>query len=244
MSFLLPAWTLCRRDLIRFWRERARVAAYAASPIFFWFVIGSGFGDLSVFFPGALTMTVLFAAIFSTMSIIEDRNEGFLLSMLVSPAPRLSLVVGKLLGGATMAWVQSLILLAFTAVAKYQTGNLLAVAGMLWLIAFSFTALGFIIAWGMNSSAGYHAMMNLVLFPMWMLSGVLFSPSKALPWMKALMSVNPMTYAYSAVWQLLDPKADQYAPIATCAAVTAGFGILLIVLSAWIVSRPSKRTAG
>ena len=87
MSFLLPTWTLCRRDLIRFWREKARVAAYAASPIFFWFVIGSGFGDLGVFFPGALTMTVLFAAIFSTMSIIEDRNEGFLLSMLVLCSP-------------------------------------------------------------------------------------------------------------------------------------------------------------
>ena len=244
MNFLLPTWTLWRRDLIRFWREKARVAAFAASPILFWFVIGSGFGDLSVFFPGALTMTVMFAAIFSTMSIIEDRNEGFLLSMLVSPAPRLSLVVGKLLGGATMAWVQSLILLCFTRIAGYQAGNLLEVAAMLWLIAFTFTALGFLIAWQMNSSAGYHAMMNLLLFPMWLLSGAIFPPSKAVPWMRAVMSANPMTYAYSALWQLLDPKADQYASISTCVTATAGFGILLVVIASWIVSRPSPRTAG
>ena len=244
MNFLLPTWTLWRRDLIRFWREKARVAAFAASPILFWFVIGSGFGNMATFFPGALTMTVMFAAIFSTMSLIEDRNEGFLLGMLVSPAPRMSLVVGKLLGGATMAWVQSLLLLSMTTVAGYPVDNIVAAAGLLWLIAFSFTALGFLIAWQMNSSAGYHAMMNLVLFPMWMLSGAIFPPSSALPWMRALMSANPMTYAYSALWQLLDPKADHFASVEHCVAVTAGFGIVLVLISSWIVSRPSTRNAG
>lgn len=244
MNFLLPTWTLWRRDLIRFWREKARVAAFAGSPILFWFVIGSGFGNMATFFAGALTMTVMFAAIFSTMSLIEDRNEGFLLGMLVSPAPRLALVTGKLLGGATMAWLQSLLLLSMTSIAGYPLDNLAAASALLWLIAFSYTALGFLIAWQMNSSAGYHAMMNLVLFPMWMLSGAIFPPSKAVPWMRAVMAANPMTYAYSALWQLLDPKADQYATVQLCVTVTAGFGIVLVILSAWIASRPSTRNAG
>ena len=155
MNFLLPTWTLWRRDLIRFWREKARVAAFAGSPILFWFVIGSGFGNMATFFAGALTMTVMFAAIFSTMSLIEDRNEGFLLGMLVSPAPRLALVTGKLLGGATMAWLQSLLLLSMTSIAGYPLDNLAAASALLWLIAFSYTALGFLIAWQMNSSRNH-----------------------------------------------------------------------------------------
>src|SRR6202142_15325 len=109
--------TLWQRELVRFWRQKSRVLGVVASPLVFWLLIGYGSGDLARFFAGALVLTVLFSAIFSTISIIEDRREGFLLSMLVSPAPRTSLVFGKILGSATLAWIQGLIFLAFAPLA-------------------------------------------------------------------------------------------------------------------------------
>ncbi|OYW09717.1 MAG: hypothetical protein B7X34_06165, partial [Acidobacteriia bacterium 12-62-4] len=104
MNFGLAVWALTRREFQRFWGERARVAGFVASPLLFWIVVGSGFGDLEYFFPGALTMTVMFSAMFSMMSLIEDRREGFLLSVLVSPAPRAAIVLGKVGGADENHW--------------------------------------------------------------------------------------------------------------------------------------------
>ena len=102
-TFWLPVMTLWQRELIRFWREKGRVLGFVGSPLIFWLVIGSGFGDLRFFFPGALILTVMFSAVFSTMSLIEDRREGFLLSMLVSPAPRSSMAV-RIISRITARW--------------------------------------------------------------------------------------------------------------------------------------------
>ena len=114
-SFVLPAATLWQRELVRFWRQKSRVMGVVASPLVFWLLIGYGSNDLARFYSGALVLTVMFSAIFSTISIIEDRREGFLLSMLVSPAPRTSLVLGKILGSATLAWIQGMLFLLFRA---------------------------------------------------------------------------------------------------------------------------------
>src|SRR5215471_6867732 len=111
-SFLLPAATLWQRELVRFWRQKSRILTVVASPLIFWLLIGYGSNDLARFYSGSLVLIVMFSAIFSTISIIEDRREGFLLSMLVSPAPRTSLVLGKILGSATLAWIQGMIFLA------------------------------------------------------------------------------------------------------------------------------------
>ncbi|RPI11880.1 MAG: multidrug ABC transporter permease, partial [Acidobacteriales bacterium] len=194
-QFWLPVATLWWRELLRFWREKARVAGFVGSPLVFWLVMGSGFGDLAFFFPGALTLTVMFSAVFSTMSLIEDRREGFLLSMLVSPAPRSSMVLGKTLGSATLAWIQGLIFMAFGPLTGVwlSPSTLLQAIGVLFLISFTFTLLGFLIAWQMESSQGFHAVMNLVLFPLWMVSGALFTPEKAHGWIRAIMAVNPLT---------------------------------------------------
>src|SRR5208282_6246554 len=116
-NFWLPVATLWQRELVRFWRQKSRVMGVVASPLVFWLLIGSGSGDLGRFYSGALVLTVMFSAIFSTISIIEDRREGFLLSMLVSPAPRTSMVLGKILGAATLAWIQGLIFLVFAPLA-------------------------------------------------------------------------------------------------------------------------------
>ena len=106
-SFFLPAATLWQRELIRFWRQKSRLIGVIASPLVIWLLIGYGSNTLGRFFSGALVLTVMFSAIFSTISIIEDRREGFLLSMLVSPAPRTSMVLGKILGSA--AWMRDIL---------------------------------------------------------------------------------------------------------------------------------------
>src|SRR5450631_4845828 len=116
-SFVLPAATLWQREMVRFWRQKSRVLSVVASPLIFWLLIGYGSGDLARYYSGTLVLTVMFSAIFSTISIIEDRREGFLLSMLVSPAPRTSMVLGKILGAATLAWIQGLLFLMFAPLA-------------------------------------------------------------------------------------------------------------------------------
>src|SRR5712671_623118 len=123
---MLPAFTLWWREIVRFYRQPARVVGVIASPLVFWLVIGSGFGSsfrsgsgpgqqhyLDYFYPGALIMIVLFTSIFTMMSVIEDRKEGFLLSVLVAPVPRSAIVLGKVLGGTTLATVQGMIFLVF-----------------------------------------------------------------------------------------------------------------------------------
>ena len=192
--FWLSVGTLSWRELVRFWRERARVVGFVASPLLFWLVLGSGFGNLRFFFPGTLTLTVLFSAVFSTMSLIEDRREGFLLSVLVSPAPRSAIVFGKTLGSAMLAWIQGLILLALVPLAGIHPslGGLLGTGVAIFLVSVTFTLLGFLIAWQMESSQGFHAVMNLALFPLWMISGAMFPAANAHGWMRVVMAVNPL----------------------------------------------------
>src|SRR2546425_11208945 len=136
-GFLLPAATLWQRELVRFWRQKSRVLGVVASPLVFWLLIGYGSGDLARYYSGALVLTVMFSAIFSTISIIEDRREGFLLSMLVSPAPRTSMVLGKILGSATLAWLQGIVILAVAPLAGIglSLGQLEPLAGVLFLLS-------------------------------------------------------------------------------------------------------------
>jgi len=243
--FWLAVATLAWREFVRFWRERARVAGFVGSPLLFWLIIGSGFGDLAFFFPGAVTLTVMVSATFSTMSLIEDRREGFLLSVLVSPAPRSAMVLGKVLGASTLAWLQGLMLLGFLPLAGLRpaAASVLAAALFLYLIAFTFTALGFLIAWQMESSQGFHAVMNLVLFPLWMVSGALFSPSSAHGWMRLLMQWNPLTYSLAALRRLLGTAADPALPaLAPSVMVTAACALTLFVLATLAVRHPPKRS--
>src|SRR5271169_4284926 len=160
-NFFLPTATLWQRDLVRFWRQKSRVMSVVASPLIFWLLIGYGSNDLARFYSGTVVLTVMFSAIFSTISIIEDRREGFLLSMLVSPASRTSLVFGKILGAATLAWIQGLIFLCFAPLAGVRIGwlDLIPVVASIFLISFTLTGLGFVIAWKMDSTSGFHAIM-------------------------------------------------------------------------------------
>ena len=173
---LLPAFTLWWREVVRFYRQPARVVGVVVSPLLFWVVIGAGFGTslqkgatgtgnfLNYFFPGALMMIVLFTSIFTMMSVIEDRNEGFLLSVMVAPVHRSGIVLGKVLGGTTLSTIQGLLFLVFAPFIGLKIGieQFLIVVLVTFLVAFSLTALGFVIAWRMESSQGFHAIINLI----------------------------------------------------------------------------------
>src|SRR5215472_1892053 len=216
-GFWLPAATLWWRELVRFYRQRSRVAGVLGSPLIFWLVVGSGIGSsfrpdgakssgyLEYFFPGTIILIILFTSIFTMMSVIEDRKEGFLLSVLVSPVSRGSIVMGKVLGGATLALIQGMIFLIFAPFAgiHLHVTQVLLVAVVVFLVSFSLTALGFAIAWPMDSSQAFHGIVNLFLIPMWLLSGALFQQNGASPWIRAVMSLNPLTYGVEALRWLL-----------------------------------------
>jgi ABC-2 type transport system permease protein len=242
MSFWLPAATLWQRELVRFWRQKSRVLGVVASPLVFWLLMGYGSGDLGRFFAGALVLTVMFSAVFSTISIIEDRREGFLLSMLVSPAPRTSMVLGKILGAATLAWIQGLIFLLFAPLAGVRLGwNLPALAGAIFLVSFALTGIGFVIAWQMESTSGFHAIMNLLLVPMWMVSGSLFPMSTAHGWIRAIMWAHPLTYSIGLLNGLLE-LGDRSPGLETSLVVTVGFGLALLAASGLLAGRRTTRS--
>src|ERR1022692_2811588 len=258
-GWVLPSWSLWWREIVRFYRQRARVVGVIASPLLFWLVIGSGFGTsfrsngtaggqhyLDYFFPGALIMIVLFTAIFTMMSVIEDRKEGFLLSVLVAPVSRSVIVLGKVLGGATLATAQGLIFLVFApALGVHFT---LASFGLtvlaIFLVAFSLTALGFIIAWPMDSTAGFHAVINLFLIPLWLLSGSLFPLSGASIWIRLLMRINPLTYGTEALRSLLFPgSASTGLSLGANFAVLALFTLIMFAFSFLVANRRTTKPA-
>lgn len=223
-GILLPAFTLWWREIVRFYRQKARVVGVIASPLLFWIVIGSGFGTsfrsgqgqgageqhyLNYFYPGVLVMIVLFTAIFTMMSVIEDRNEGFLLSVLVAPVPRAAIVLGKVLGGTTLATAQGLIFLVFAPfVGVHMTvASFGLIVLTVFLVSFALTALGFAIAWPLDSTQAFHAIINLFLIPLWLLSGALFPLAGASVWMRGLMYANPLTYGVEALRTLMYPEA-------------------------------------
>jgi len=222
VGVLLPAFTLWWREVVRFYRQRARVVGVILSPVLFWIVIGSGFGTsfrsgqaagqrhyLDYFYPGTLVMIVLFTAIFTMMSVIEDRNEGFLLSVLVAPVPRAAIVLGKVLGGTTLAALQGLIFLVFAPlVGVHMTAASFGLIVLtVFLVSFALTALGFAIAWPMDSTQAFHAVINLFLIPLWLLSGALFPVSGASSWIRWVMYANPLTYGVEALRTLMYPEA-------------------------------------
>jgi ABC-2 type transport system permease protein len=219
----LAVLTLWRRELVRFFRQPSRIAGAAGSPLLFWILIGSGLSGsfrlpggpadvsyLEYFFPGTMVLVLLFAAIFSTISVIEDRNQGFLQGVLVAPVSRAAIAGGKVLGGATIAWLQSLIFLAMAPLSGIRLTfvSALTAAGVLAVLGIALTAVGFAFAWRVDSVQGFHAVMNLLLVPMWLLSGAFFPPSGAPPWLAALMRANPLTYGVAALrWALYGPAA-------------------------------------
>lgn len=204
--------------MIRFGRERSRVVGSLAMPLVFWLLIGTGIGGsfqpkgfpegfsyLGFFYPGMLGLTLLFTSIFSTISIIGDREHGFLKEILVSPVSRSSIILGKVAAGATLAVVQGVLLLPlapFVGLPLTLPGVGLLVLAMV-LLSLGLTALGLSLAWHSSSTQGFHMVMNFFLFPMWLLSGAMF-PIDGLPApIRMLVHLNPLTYGVDVMRGIL-----------------------------------------
>jgi ABC-2 type transport system permease protein len=240
---ILSAAALARRELIKFWREKARVAGFAAAPLLFWLVVSAGFNDFSRFYGGSIALALMFSAVFSNMTLIDDRKEGFLAGVLVTPAPRSGIVLGKVLGASTLAWLQSLIFLFFLPITNLHPGffGVLGALAVLAVIALLFTLVGFLCAWKMPSTQAFHGVVNMLLMPMWMLSGSLFRYEEAHPLMQWAMCLNPMTYAISLLNQCLGLTAT-FAP-ALSLSILLGWTVALFACALVWVGRSNHAAA-
>ena len=250
----LPAVSLCWRELIRFVRQRSRIIGALATPILFWIVIGAGMGRsfrsdapgggnfIEYFFPGTLVMILLFTAIFSEISVIEDRREGFLQSVLVAPVSRMAIVLGKVLGGTVLATAQGVLFLLLAPLVgiKLDVATFFAALGMALVVSFALSGLGFCIAWRMSSTQGFHVIMNLFLIPMWFLSGAMFPAEGAHGVMRLLMSLNPLTYGVSGLRRALYLSSSTDLRLASwpvCIGISLAFAVVMFVMSSMMAGR-------
>ncbi len=263
-SGMAAAWMLAKREWVRFFRQRNRVTAAVLQPLLFWLLFGIGLqgsfsfaGEqdfLQFFLPGTICLIVLFTAIFATISVIEDRREGFMQSVLVAPVGRWPVLAGKVLGGAAIAWTQAVFLLVLVyAIGTAPLGwTVLPLLGLLAVVAIAMCSLGMIVAWPMDSTQGFHAIMMLGLMPMWLLSGSFFpipplnlSGGVGPLFLGALMRINPLSYSVAELRRLLYPDlhyaATGFAPTpAVCWSVTLAAAVLTSLV-AWQLMRGSRK---
>jgi ABC-2 type transport system permease protein len=201
-----------QRELIRFANDRLRIVTSLVQPFLFLFVLGSGLsrltqgstGGLSLrtfLYPGILAMAVMFTAMFSAASIVWDREFGFLREMLVAPVRRSSIVIGKCLGGATVATFQGVIVIAIAGLVgvPYNPVLIVSVFGMLLLLAFSITAFGVMMSARIRQMQSFMALTQMLLLPLYFLSGSMFPASQLPVWLTVLNRIDPLTYAVDPI---------------------------------------------
>jgi ABC-2 type transport system permease protein len=210
-----------KRDLIRFANDRVRIATALVQPLLFLFVLGSGLQSLSnpsthgidlktFIYPGILCMAVMFTALFSAASVVWDREFGFMREMLVAPVRRSSIVIGKCLGGATVASFQGVIILCLAGLVgvPYDPLLILGVLALQLLLAFSITAFGVMVAARIKQMQSFMGVMQMIVMPMFFISGALF-PIAALPgWLAFLNRLDPLTYAVDPMRRLVFNHLD------------------------------------
>ncbi len=246
---------LVSRDLRRFFRQKSRVVGALVQPLIFWLVIGSGLqgsfrmpgaggvGYIRYFFPGIVMLVVLFTSIFTTMSVIEDRHKGFLQAVLVAPASRSALVLGKTLGGVAIALAQAALFLALMPLAGIdpRAVDWPLTFAMLLLASIGLSSMGFGIAWWLDSTQGYHVVMSVLLIPLWILSGAMFPLEGAARWIGWLMHANPMSYAVSGIRRAIDHAPQPGSSAALELAVVGGFALLMTAWATWMASRRGSK---
>jgi ABC-2 type transport system permease protein len=255
-SALAPVYALWWREIVRFARQRSRLIGAFAQPLVFWILLGGGFsasfrpagapedvGALQYFYPGIIGLVLLFTAIFSTIAVVEDRRSGFLQGVMVAPVPRASVVLGQALGGTTLAVLQGGLLLAFAPLVGIPLSprSVAAVILVLVGVGFALTCLGLAIAWRMESTQGFHAIMNLILMPIWLLSGAFFPAAGAAGWLGWIMRLNPLTYGMAALRRALYVEAPaaigQVPPMPLSVLVTVVFCIVAFGVATAVARR-------
>jgi ABC-2 type transport system permease protein len=209
------------RDMVRFVDDPMRIAMWLIQPLLYLFVLGAGLQTLSAastegvdlntfMFPGILCMAMWFSAMFSAASLVMDREVGFLREMMVAPVRRSSIVVGKCLGGTTVAAIQGVIVLALAGLVDvpYDPVLLLAMFGLQLLIAFAVTAFGVMVATSFEQAQTLNSVMQVFVFPIIFLSGALYPVSGLPTWLGVLNRLNPLTYAVDPLRRLVFDRLD------------------------------------
>lgn len=261
------------RDLLRYWRDRLRLVASLAQPLLFLLVFGTGLSAslrgiggglggtfpvnyVQFIFPGIIGMAVLFTSIFSAMSIVWDREFGFLKEVLVAPIDRSAIAIGKALGGSTQAMVQGLILLLLAPLVGVTLNPLalLELVPLIFVLAFALTTLGVVLASGMKSMQGFQAVLNFLMMPIFFLSGALFPLSNLPWWMTALTRIDPAAYGIDPIRRVIlgasgVPSAvtdrlaltigGQTMPLLAEVGLVLAFGFAMLGVAIWSLRRPA-----
>jgi len=256
MNNLWGVYTIWYRDLLRFWHDKLRMVGSITLPLLFLVVFGSGLSskmgflgpgiDFTKFiFPGIIGMTVIMSSFMAGVSVVWDREFGFLKEVLAAPISRVSVAVGKALGAATVALLQGVIILLFAPLigVSLSVWTVLALLPLMFLLAASMGSLGILLATRIRSMEAFQAVMQMMMFPMVFLSGVFF-PLQGLPsWMSVLVKINPATYGIAPIRQVvLGASVDSTFGINILGhtmsiweniAVLAAFGTVMILLAMW-----------
>lgn len=250
-------WVIAYRELVRFVQDRPRMFSSFSMPIIFLLIFGAGFGRLigqmmpgvdyiQFMYPGILAMTVLMTSIMSGISIVWDREFGFLKEVLVSPLSRSGVLIGKAVGAATIAIIQGAIMLVLAPIVNVpiNPGTVLALLPLLLILSLSLSGLGLLIGARMRSQQGFQIVMQLVIFPMMFLSGIFFPVSGVATWLAVLSKLNPVTYGIDAIRQVfLGTEVagvtvfGHTMGIVDSAIVVAMVGAVLLTTAIWVFNR-------
>ncbi len=256
MNNLRGIYTIWYRDLLRFWRDKTRMVISLAFPLLFLIVFGSGLSgsmgmlapgiNFSKFmFPGIIGMTVLMTSFMSGVSVVWDREFGFLREVLVAPISRVAVAGGKTLGGATIALIQGIIILLFAPLfgVSFPLEILPKLIPVMFLVACALSAMGILLASRIKSMEAHQAVMQLLVFPMIFLSGIFFPINNLPHWMSILVKINPATYGIDPIRQLVlgaEPAASlgitvlgHTMSIGEDLIIVAAFGAVMVILAMW-----------
>lgn len=231
---------LWRRDVLLFFRQRSRVVGAVAQALLLWLVLGSGMspafrpagagqGYLEFFYPGALVMLLMLSSVAASISVIEDRHRGFLQAVLVAPGSRAALAMGKSLGSSTVCLLQAVLFLLLSPWAGFAPATVrwVSLLAVVCLTAIGLNALGFVLAWRLDSTQAYHVAMSVLLFPLWMLSGAVFPPEGLHPMLAAAVRVDPLSYAVAATRRALNGGSLPPAAALAGTSPLVEFGVVL-----------------
>jgi ABC-2 type transport system permease protein len=256
---LKGAYTVWYRDVLRFFTDRMRIVASLGQPLLFLFVFGSGMAsamrglgggeiDYQTFmFPGILGMSVLFTAVFSAVSVVWDREFGFLKEVLVAPVSRTAVALGKMAGGSTVAMFQGTILLVLAPLIGIRLSflQIIQLMGLMLLLASVMTSFGILFAARQRTMEGFQMVMNFLLMPMLFLSGAFFPLTDVPRWLEILAKVDPVTYGVDPIRQIMLAdtapaeaiEALSVASIGTDVAILFGLGVAFMIPAVWLFGR-------
>jgi ABC-2 type transport system permease protein len=249
-EIFLQAETLWEREIVRFIRQPIRVMSAILTPLVFWLLLGaglqasfkpsgmpSGSNYAQYFYPGVIVLMLLFTAIFATASTVDDRRQGFLQGVMVAPISRATIVLGQAFGGTTLAMMQGVIFLALAPLVGIHLSieAFIVSIGVMAIVAFAMTSIGLMMAWRIETTQGFHGFMNMLLLPIWMLSGSVFPVAGAPVWFQWTTRLNPVTYGTEALRHALylaEPASSGATmPMASSLAVATAFAAFTFLLA-------------